>query len=115
MERIRRKLFPPRLFQKRFLGANKHLHRKFPQKRFLGSTKGQALIEYLILVALMAVAAIGILRTLNQTVNAKFATITYSLQGSKKRKAPVDQVGKEQFSKRDLSTFMNGASRHKGK
>ena len=83
--------------------------------RHLRNKRGQALIEYLILVALMAVAAISIIRSLNQTVNAKFATITYALQGSKNRKAPVDSVGKEQFSKKDLGTFMNGASRHKGK
>ncbi len=74
---------------------------------------GQTLVEYLILVALMAVASIGIVRSLNQTVNAKFATITYALQGSKKRKAPVDSVEEEHFKKKDLSNFMNGASRQK--
>ena len=72
--------------------------------------RGQALIEYLILVALMAIAAIGIVRTLNQTVNAKFATITYALQGNKKRRAPTETVREELFQKRDLSDFMNGAS-----
>ena len=77
--------------------------------------KGQTLVEYLILVALMSVAAIGIVRSLNQTVNAKFATITYALQGSKKRKAPVDTVKEEYFRKKDLSDFMNGAASQKEK
>lgn len=81
----------------------------------LKNQRGQALIEYLILVALMGVAAIGIVRSLNQTVNAKFATVTYALQGSKKRRATVDAVEKEHFKKRDLSSFMNGASGQKDK
>ena len=83
--------------------------------KLLKNQRGQALIEYLILVALMAVAAIGIVRSLNQTVNAKFATITYALQGSKKRKATVDTVEEAHFKKRDLSNFMNGASSQRDK
>lgn len=83
--------------------------------KILRSQRGQALIEYLILVALMGIAAIGIVRSLNQTVNAKFATVTYALQGSKKRKAPVDKVDESHFRKRDLSNFMNGASSQRDK
>ena len=38
--------------------------------------RGQGLVEYLIIVALMAVATIGIVRVLGQTVSAKFASAT---------------------------------------
>lgn len=72
--------------------------------------KGQGLVEYLIIVALVAVATIGIMRTLGQNTSAQFANITYALQGSNK-KARKDQVNKTATEKKDLSDFMSGASR----
>ncbi len=42
--------------------------------------KGQGMIEYIILVALLAIAAIGITELLGQTVRVKLAEITSSLQ-----------------------------------
>ena len=42
--------------------------------------KGQGMIEYIILVALLAVAAIGITELLGQTVRTKLAEITAGLQ-----------------------------------
>lgn len=71
--------------------------------------KGQGLIEYLIIVALMAVATIGIMRSLNQTLQSRFANVIYALQGSTKR-AKTDTLSEKDFSKKDLSDFMNGAA-----
>jgi pilus assembly protein Flp/PilA len=70
--------------------------------------KGQGLIEYLIIVALMAVATIGIVRVLGQTVSAKFATATYALQGTRKA-VRVESVDDSLHKKKDLGNFMNGA------
>ena len=42
--------------------------------------KGQGMIEYIILVALLAIAAIGITELLGQTVRVKLAQITSGLQ-----------------------------------
>ena len=42
--------------------------------------KGQGMIEYIILVALLAIAAIGITELLGQTVRTKLAQITSGLQ-----------------------------------
>ncbi|MBK7845329.1 MAG: hypothetical protein IPJ71_16880 [Bdellovibrionales bacterium] len=41
---------------------------------------GQSLIEYLILVALMGVATIGIIRTLQGALNSRYASVIHSLQ-----------------------------------
>ena len=71
--------------------------------------KGQGLIEYLIIIAIMAVASIGILRTLNQTVKAKFANSIYALQG-KRQKASTESVRKTDYKKTDFSNFMTGAA-----
>lgn len=69
--------------------------------------KGQGLVEYLILVALMAIASIAVLRVLNQTVNAKLASVTYALQG-KRKAVSVETIDESTHEKKDLSDFFNG-------
>lgn len=71
--------------------------------------KGQGLIEYLILVALMAVATIGVVRVLNQTVKSRFANAVHALQGTSK-KVRTKPLRETDTQKSDLSDFMNGAS-----
>ena len=71
--------------------------------------KGQGLIEYLILIALMGVATIGIVRTLNQTIKSRFANAIYALQG-RKQKAKTHVLKKEEYQRSDLSNFMTGAA-----
>lgn len=76
----------------------------------LKNQRGQGLIEYLIVVALMAVATIGIVRVMGQTVSAKFASATYALQG-KKKSVKVDTVEESLYRRKDLGNFINGAGR----
>lgn len=79
-------------------------------KRFFSvikNSRGQGLIEYLVIVALVAVATIGVVRVLGQAVNSRFATITYALQG-KKTKPAIDTIPDEQLKKRDMGNFMDG-------
>lgn len=78
-----------------------------PRSSVIGNSRGQGLIEYLVIVALVAVATIGVVRVLGQAVNSRFATITYALQG-KKAKPTVDTIPEEQLKKRDLGNFMDG-------
>ncbi len=75
--------------------------------------RGQGLIEYLILVALMGVATIGVIRVLNQTVKSRFASAIFALQG-KSKKVKTESVKEQDYIKSDLSNFMNGAG-SKGK
>ena len=84
----------------------KLLFNKFKKKN---SQKGQGLVEYLILIALMGVATIGILRILNQTIKSRFANAIYALQGTSKR-ARTQTLKDSDFSKSDLSNFMKGAA-----
>ena len=78
---------------------------------FRHNSKGQALIEYLILVALMAVASIGVIRSINHVVNSHFVEIDYALRGQKKV-MKKDQVDQNLKNKRDLSNFMNGVGKN---
>ena len=89
--------------------SNKQL-KKQVKNRF--KKRGQGLIEYLILVALMGVATIGIIRVLNQTIKARFASAVYALQG-KPKKVKTESVKEQDYKKSDLSNFMNGAASKK--
>ena len=71
--------------------------------------RGQGLVEYLIIVALMAVASIGIVRLLGHTVQAKVASIIYSLQGKTKR-PQIESPREVHYKKKDLGNFMNGSA-----
>ena len=76
----------------------------------LKSQKGQGLLEYLILVCLMAVACIGVIRSINHVVNSKFIEIDYALRGARKE-MPKDSVDENLAKKRDLSNFLNGVGK----
>lgn len=79
------------------------------RKLSFGNQRGQGLIEYLIIVALMGVATIGIVRALGQTVSAKFASTALALQGSQ-RKASVESIDSSLYEKKDLSNFVNDSA-----
>lgn len=71
---------------------------------------GQGLVEYLILVALVGVAAISILRTMGASLNTKFAQVTSAIQGKSTSNIEAPEVTEAQYKKRDLSDFFQGAS-----
>lgn len=74
--------------------------------------KGQGLIEYIILVALVAVGSIGVVRVLGQTTTAQLSNITLSLQGGNNRaKVNSSQVTESLYSKKDLSDFMKNTTK----
>ena len=72
------------------------------------SQSGQSLIEYLILVALIAVGSIAIVKSLSQTVYVKFANITNALQ-HKSNNMEADSVTEDQYKKRNLDDFFKSA------
>lgn len=79
--------------------------------RTIQNQKGQTLVEYLILVALMAVASIGVMRVLNSSVNGKFVQIIDAVQGQgRKTRIEFDRPDESTYKKRDMSDFMNGAA-----
>lgn len=68
---------------------------------------GQGVIEYLILVAIIAVASLGIVKILGGTVTAKLAQITHTLQGehTKAAEAKPPKVEKKHWQPRDMDDF----------
>ena len=77
-------------------------------------SKGQSLVEYLILVALMAVASIGIVKVLGQNLQAQFARVGQALKGESK-KPRLQRINKSDYQQRDLGDFFKGATNESNK
>ena len=73
-------------------------------------TKGQALVEYLLLVALMVVASFGVIKLLNHSVRGKFVQVVDAIQGRESSRVKFDRPQKSDYRKKDMSDFMRGAS-----
>lgn len=78
--------------------------------RSILNSRGQSLIEYVILVALVGVATMGMVRTLQGSVKSNMAGVINALRGHEKasKLAPVDleKAGKRQ----DFGNFIEGAA-----
>ena len=74
--------------------------------------KAQGMVEYIILVALVAIAAIGITELLGQTVRTKLAEITASLQerGTTVGK-DLPTVEDKHFNIRGMSDFYKNSNK----
>ncbi len=70
---------------------------------------GQGLIEYLILVALIAVGTMATMRIVGQSLSFKFATVADSLGAEWKEKPKAPTIDGNIGKKRDLRNFMHGS------
>ena len=70
---------------------------------------GQSLVEYMIIVALVAVGSIAIMRTLSETIKVNFAKIAQSLGAEGKDLKTPPKISNQSVHKSDLKNFMNGA------
>ncbi|MBI2608755.1 MAG: hypothetical protein HYW47_04050 [Deltaproteobacteria bacterium] len=73
--------------------------------------KGQGMIEYVILVALISVASIGIVSIFGHTVKAKLSQITAALQGRSANHIQVESVEEKHWRKRGLNDFYKSEGR----
>jgi pilus assembly protein Flp/PilA len=71
--------------------------------------RGQSLIEYLIIVAVIAIGSISIVRSLGQTVYVRFANITNALQ-QKETSLTMAPITADQYQKKGLDDFFKGAA-----
>lgn len=81
--------------------------------KIVSNQRGQGLIEYLIIVALMGVAAISIVRVLGSTVNVKFTNITRALRGNED-KVEYERIDDSYYKKKDLDNFFHGVGKGNG-
>lgn len=72
--------------------------------------RGQSLVEYLIIVALVAVGTTAVMRVVGQNISAQFARISNVLHGNKQKAIHLEDVEDSHLRKRDLGDFINGAA-----
>jgi Flp pilus assembly pilin Flp len=73
------------------------------------NNRGQGLIEYVILVALIGVATISMVRVLQKSIKVNLANVVHALQSDGKRKESFERVSEDDLRKSDFSDFMNGS------
>lgn len=71
--------------------------------------KGQGLVEYLILVALVAVSSIAVMRVVGNSVNVQFTKVAKALGASVDGDLSRPTVSASAYKKRDLTNFLQGA------
>lgn len=73
--------------------------------------KGQSLIEYVILVAIIGVGTIVLVRKLQHTVSVNMANVVHGLQSDgSKRKESFIRVEEGDVRMKDFGNFMNGTT-----
>lgn len=73
------------------------------------SKKGQGLVEYLIIVAIIAVGSISIIKVVGANIDVQFANVAQALGGTDSRKKEAHQVTESMYKKRDFSDFFEGS------
>jgi Flp pilus assembly pilin Flp len=80
--------------------------------RLLRNQRGQSLIEYVILVALVGVATMGMVRILQKSVKVNMANVVHALQSDGKYHETHERITDDDLRKSDFGDFMNGAAHH---
>ena len=71
--------------------------------------KGQTLIEYLIIVALVGVGSIALMRVVGQNINHKFAGVVEALGGTVQKSQSAATVTEAMYKKKDMKNFVRGS------
>lgn len=74
------------------------------------NSRGQSVIEYVILVALVGVATMGMVRLLQKSVKVNLANVVHALQSDGRRREAHERISEDDVRKSDFSDFMNGAA-----
>lgn len=79
------------------------------KKRVFQNQKGQGLIEYLIIVAIVAVGSLAVMRVVGGNIQVQFANVAQALGGKESQKKEIYKVSDNMVKKRDFSNFFEGS------
>lgn len=77
--------------------------------------RGQSLVEYLILVALVGIGSVAVVRAVGQNVQVRFAKVVQGLGGKVDGDVQAATVSESSYKKKDLSNFLQGAVNNRDK
>lgn len=83
-------------------------------KKILKNKKGQGLIEYLMLVALIAVATIGVVKVVGNNLGKKYENVNRAL-GADGQQLKAENASDGSLAQKDLSNFLDGAKTNHSK
>lgn len=78
-------------------------------KPSLKNKKGQGLIEYLIIVAIVAVGSIAVIKVVGANLRVQFANVAQALGGNSSQKKQSHEVTDAMVKKKDFSNFFEGS------
>lgn len=76
----------------------------------LKNKKGQSLIEYLIIVAIVAVGTMSIVRVVGKNVSVQFANVAKALGSGDDNQLKAEKLDSKMYNKKDLGNFLDGAT-----
>lgn len=79
------------------------------QKSIFFRTNGQGMVEYMILVALIAAGTIGVVRVVGYNIGAQYENINRALGAKTSNQLEIKNAEQGQLNKKDLSDFLKGA------
>lgn len=83
--------------------------------KILKNKRGQSLVEYLVIVAIVGVGSIAIMRSVGQNIQARFANVVHALGGNVEGNKTAATVSSNTYRKRDLKDFAKGTVTGKSK
>lgn len=79
------------------------------KKSVCKNQKGQGLIEYLILVALIAVTTIGVIKVVGNNVATQYENINRAMGAKNSQKLTISNASENSLKQKDLSNFMESS------
>lgn len=67
------------------------------------------MIEYMILVALIAIGTIGVVRVVGYNIGVQYENINRALGAKTTGQLTIQNADQNQLNKKDLSDFLNGS------
>lgn len=76
---------------------------------FVPNNKGQSLVEYMVLVALITAGTIGVVRVVGYNIGIQYENINRSLGAKASNQLQAVSAEQSFLNKKDLSNFLHGA------
>lgn len=77
--------------------------------KLVRNTNGQGMIEYMILIALIAAGTIGVIRVVGYNIGAQYENINRAMGAKTTNQLQIQNTDQSQINKKDLSDFLKGS------